>query len=683
MTPHPLRIAFIGAGQMARQHLRAVSRAKTPAVVVGVHDRETGAAAAFASAAGAPAFASIDTLMAEARPDVVHVCTPPQTHVASARAALEAGAHVYVEKPFALTAADAGGLLDLAAARGALVCAGHQLLRDPGFERLMARVPRLGELVQVDSHFAFKPAAARAAREPRAAADQLIDILPHPLYSLVAVLEHAAPGEPIEIAAFHAGPADLQATLRAGDRIGRLSVSLRARPIASTLTVIGTGGSITCDFVRSIIVGAGNAGTEPLEKIANPFVEGLQLLGRTAKGLPHRLRGGYPGLAELIDAFYASIAAGAPSPISPAHLLRVSALLETFVAGIEGAAAAATVAVPQRAVTASRPLTVVTGASGFLGSRIVAALESVRGVSRTASPDRGVPWVIADLAKPLPADAFAGADVVVHAAAATSGGFDAHERNSVEASRHVLRAMQSAGVSRLVLVSSLSVVRPPRSPWERQDESTPRARDPRPLGAYTWGKTVQEEVVEREAAELGIALRIVRPGALIDANDPSFPGLMGRRLFGRWHLGLGRPSLPIAVCDVDRSARAIAWCATHFDNAPEIVNLFDPAIATRRAMVRWARAHGWDGRVVWVPISVLAFSMTAARTALALLAERRLPAPLATWSILRPRRFDARVSAALLAAVDRETGTAPDDPEPAAAAAPSPMAPVMSAGEPA
>ena len=44
----------------------------------------------------------MDALLAEARPDVVHVCTPPAAHVAAALAALEAGAHVYVEKPFAL-----------------------------------------------------------------------------------------------------------------------------------------------------------------------------------------------------------------------------------------------------------------------------------------------------------------------------------------------------------------------------------------------------------------------------------------------------------------------------------------------------------------------------------------------------------------------------------------------------
>jgi nucleoside-diphosphate-sugar epimerase len=428
-----------------------------------------------------------------------------------------------------------------------------------------------------------------------------------------------------------------------------LSVSLRGRPVASSITLSGTGGALTCDLVRSIVVGAANPGTEALEKVLNPIVEGVQLVSRTARSVGARVRSGvsYPGLAEMIGAFYGAVAHGGDSPVSPEHLLRVTSIFEALVAHID----AATPAPAARRLRAAAPSIVVTGARGFLGAEISRALGHVRGIGRAINPDdpHVQTWTAADLSQGVPAGALAGATVVVHAAAETSGDFAAHQRNTVDATRHLLQAMHEAGTSRLVLVSSLSVLRPPRTPWERQDERTPRPADPARFGPYSWGKTEQEALVEREAPALGIAVRIVRPGALVDWTDPSLPGLMGRHLFGRWHLGLGRPRLPIAVCDVGRCAEAIAWCATHFDAAPPIVNLFDPDVTTRGAFVARLRAQGWTGRIAWLPISAMALTIVTARAMLSVV-RGRWPSRFAAWSILRPRRYDDRITTKVLAA---------------------------------
>ena len=653
-----LRVAFIGAGQMARHHLQAIARAGRSARIVGIHDPFAEGAAAFAALAGTETYPTVAALLAEARPDVVHVCTPPAAHVDAAAAALEAGAHVYVEKPFALTARDADRLLELAARKRRIVCAGHQLLFDPAFAALVKRGHELGDLVQVDSHFTFRPSGLSRAGA-RTLADLLVDILPHPLYSLIAVLERfGPPGAAVEIDWARGGPTDLHAILRAGEVIGRLSVSLRGRPVASSLTMTGTRGALTCDLVRSIVIGAANPGAEALEKVLNPMVEGTQLIARTARSVGRRVLTGvsYPGLAELIDAFYDAIDRGARSPVAPRHLRSVTAIFEELTACI----GAGTASVPQPAATTApdpvprrdpAPLVVVTGARGFLGGQVARALDRVRGIGRAANPDdpHVHEWIVADMSRGVSPDALAGASVVVHAAAETAGDFDAHQRNTIDATRHLLGAMHQAGVSRLVLVSSLSVLRPPRTPWERQDERTPRPDDPVRFGPYVWGKSLQEALVEREAPALGIAVRIIRPGALVDGDDPELPGLMGRHLFGRWHLGLGRSRLPIAVCDVGRCAEAIAWCATNFDEAPPIVNLFDPDLTTRGAFLRRLRERGWAGRVVWVPISAISLALVTARTAQAFLSGR-MPARLAAWSILKPRRYDSQLAAKVLSA---------------------------------
>ena len=673
-----LRIAFIGAGQMARAHRDALRRVPTPHQVVGVCDLRAEAAREFAERAPphTKPYASVAELLQAARPDVVHVCTHPATHVAVARQALLSGAHVYIEKPFAETRADAEALFELAETHGRLrLCAGHQLLRDPALRTLMNRAATLQPLALVDSYFAFRPPRLHVQRSaPRALAEQLLDVLPHPLYTLVAALEQLVPNGAPELVHCSASPTDLHGVLQAGGGTvtGRLAVSLRARPVASLLTVTGAHGTLSTDFVRGMVIGAGNDGTSPLEKIANPFVEAAQLAWRSGVGLSRRLLRGvdYPGLAELIGDFYAAVATGAPSPVSVDHLRRVTDIYEELAAQVRAAAERRTrrpaPALPAAVPQAPAPVAVVTGAGGFLGRAITRELTqrgfAVRGVCRSQPPeDPNVrAWVRADLATDIPDDVFAGATVVVHAAAATGGGFDAHERDSVTATRQVVRAMIRAGVRQLVYVSSISVLEPPRSVRVRQSERTPLAANAGRLGPYTWGKCAAEEVVAAADTRGEISARIVRPAALFDWDELEVPGLVGKRLFGTWHLGFGRPGLPFAACEVGAAGAAIAWIAAHFDAAPTVVNLMDPVIDTRARLLERYRQRGWSGRFVWVPIPLLAAGVTSLSRTLAL-ARRSSSQQLSVWGVLRPRRFDATVSARVLAAAQQAASAAVAD----------------------
>lgn len=656
-----LRTAFIGTGNMAGLHLAALGRVPTEHTVVGVCDVRPEAARAFAERTGAAAYTFLPAMLAETRPDVVHVCTTAGSHFDPARRALLAGAHVYVEKPFVETQLEADTLFALARERGLTLCAGHQLVCEPAFTRLLRDAEALQPVTVVDSYFAFRPPRLDPERAgARALGAQLLDILPHPLYTLVAALDRFGPaGAPLEVLHTTASPTVLHATLRTGDVIGRLCVSLRARPVASTLTVVGAHGTLSADFVRAIVLGAGNEGTNPIEKIANPFLEAAQLAWRSGRSLASRLVRGaaYPGLVELLSGFYAAAAGRGRAPLSIDHLRRVTVVYEHLAANVHNATEPGAVALSAPAATAG-PLAVVTGAAGFFGRAITRELARrgfrVRGVGRSPRPDdpHVHEWVRADLAAEIPPAALNGAAIVVHAAAETAGGFEAHERNTVGTTRRLLSAMGAAAIPRLVYVSTISVLRPPRPFWERQTEHTPLADRPERLGAYTWGKTVAEELVAAAVQRGEIEARIIRPAALIDWKRIDFPGLLGRRLFGRWHLGLGRPGLPFAVCEVGQAGAAVAWCTEHFTAAPPIVNLFDPAIRTRAQVLDRFRSAGWRGRMLWVPISFLAAAVSAMRAVLGLVRRER-GRPLAVWSVLRPRRYDPSVTANVLAAASQ------------------------------
>lgn len=105
-----IRAAVIGAGAIARgSHLPAlqVLAAEGEAEVVAAVDIDAGAVEAFCAQGGVPhAYTDLERMLAEQRPDLVTICTPPTLHREQSVAALRAGAWVWCEKPPVPTLAD-------------------------------------------------------------------------------------------------------------------------------------------------------------------------------------------------------------------------------------------------------------------------------------------------------------------------------------------------------------------------------------------------------------------------------------------------------------------------------------------------------------------------------------------------------------------------------------------------
>ncbi|MET4638945.1 Gfo/Idh/MocA family oxidoreductase [Mycetocola sp. 2940] len=114
------RAAIIGCGDISALHLAAITTV-AGAHLVAVCDTDPGRLAAASVANGVPGFADHLALFDEARPDVVHVCTPHSTHAAIAADALQRGIHVVLEKPVAHTRDEAARLVDAAKASRAKI----------------------------------------------------------------------------------------------------------------------------------------------------------------------------------------------------------------------------------------------------------------------------------------------------------------------------------------------------------------------------------------------------------------------------------------------------------------------------------------------------------------------------------------------------------------------------------
>ena len=666
-TAPGLRVAILGSGQMARHHARAIARTQAGARLVAFADPDPRAQQEFLRAfPGLAAYPSLSALLAKESVQVVHVCTPPATHETLAGEALEANCHVYVEKPFAESVAGAKRILALSARRGRSVCAGHQLLFEAPARRALELLPALGEIVHVESYFAFRPVRTGAGgRKPLRLDLQLLDILPHPVYSLLHLLEVAKPGGEAQLVSFALGPrGTLHGLLRRGDLSASLVVSLDGRPVDSYLRVVGTNGVLHADFVRGAVQHLTGPGSSTIDKMLNPYRQAGQLLFGTTRSLFLRVarrQVSYPGLVEIFDAFYRAIQQRGEAPVSADNIVSTVAVCERISEALKPAAAA-----PRASVSAGAQVVLVTGGTGFLGAELVRALVQrglpVRVLARRepAPWDRvdGVDYLVGDLGEEIPDRAAAGAATVVHLAAETAGGFDEHRRNSIEATERILRRAGEAGVRRVIHVSSLAV-HGACSEASGIRESTALEADARARGPYVWGKVESERLAVRLGRELGIEVKIVRPGAIIDRRAFDPPGRLGRRI-GNLFVAVGAPSDRLGIVERDFAAAALAWIVEHFDEAPPAINLLSPDLPEKRELVAALQRINPGLRVFWLPRPLLAVISSCAVVAQRLLRPGRVPVDVA--KVYAVDRFDTAAIRQLAARLEPRSA-APQDRE--------------------
>lgn len=154
-----LKIAIVGCGKIADEHAAQI-RSIGKSDIVAVCDREPLMAKQLAGRFGIPnTYTDLAEMLQHARPDVVHVTTPPGSHFEIARTCLEAGCHVYVEKPFALYADQVRKLIALAQQRGLKATAGHdyQFLHSARRMRALIQDGYLGGApVHMESYFCYE-----------------------------------------------------------------------------------------------------------------------------------------------------------------------------------------------------------------------------------------------------------------------------------------------------------------------------------------------------------------------------------------------------------------------------------------------------------------------------------------------------------------------------------------------
>lgn len=259
----------------------------------------------------------------------------------------------------------------------------------------------------------------------------------------------------------------------------------------------------------------------------------------------------------------------------------------------------------------------VTGATGFLGKRLAKRLVDegypVRALARKLSnvgalKKLGVEIAFGDLGDESSiAAAVRGVDVIVHAAAGTSGTAKDSYTATIQGTRNVLEACRTSHVKKLVYISSSSVYEA-AGYTENQlvTEEAQLERFPLRRGHYSAAKLQAEALVTEAMNHDGCPIVVLRPGTLYGPGAEVYTKMMGvsfaRKIFVVF--GDGQGELPLVHVDniVDAIVESISNSAA--DN--QVFNVVDHELVTKKMyMERVVKPLHPKATVIYCPMSLL------------------------------------------------------------------------------
>jgi predicted dehydrogenase len=338
MTLPRHRVALVGCGRIAHVHCGYL-RQNPFADCVGASDLSPEAREAFAARWQVPTFADADELIAATAPSAVHIVTPPATHAPLAIDLLGRGLHVLVEKPMALSVAEADSMVEAARRAGKHLTVDHNRWFDPVVQQARALVESgaLGSLagVEVFQGAAIGEGDGSAMREGHWSTGlpggALYDSAPHPVYLLYGFIGAVSDLRVIAQKDENGEVQELRAVAEGERALGALTISLKTRPFMNRIIVYGTAMTIEVNLNNMTLIARRTRKVPKLVgKVLPNFEEAAQLVRATVvNGIEFALgrQRYYPGMGAHFRTLYERLSRGEPPPVSAADGRAVLALL--------------------------------------------------------------------------------------------------------------------------------------------------------------------------------------------------------------------------------------------------------------------------------------------------------------------------------------------------------------------
>jgi predicted dehydrogenase/nucleoside-diphosphate-sugar epimerase len=622
LSTKKLRVAIIGAGYVSAYHIAALRRLDF-VEIVGLCDLDLDAARALA-ARFAVEFVTTNPAELLSRPlDAVYVLTPPSSHCALTLQALDAGCHVFVEKPMAESVTECDTMIKRAREKNLVLSVDHSDHFDPVIMRALQLVQSgaCGEVMAVDMLRSsdYPPyAGGPLPGMVRQGSYPFRDLGVHGLYVLESFLGEI---ERLDASYRSTGKSanlqfdEWQATAHTKTGTGRLLLSWNVRPMQNRLIVHCTNGVIEADrFLQICRVRGVLPGPKFIGIVFTAFINALRDVFRVPWNVlrfaTKKLKPS-PGIQRGAEEFARALHEGRSPPITAEAGRRPIELMEVICLQAD---AERTKELDSRIIEREPIDALITGAAGFLGGALVTALlargQRVRVLLRKPlsqfSRLPGVQVVIGDLGDPRIVDhAIDGAHTVYHVGAAMKGGPRDFEAGTVWGTRNVVDACIKHSTQRLVYVSSLSVLdHAGRDPAVAMVESSRFEPYPEKRGAYTQTKLTAEAIVSDAARTHALPAVILRPGQIVGPGAERVTPNGTLAIAGRW-IAVGDAAQTLPLVYVDDVVDALLLAADIPQATGQIFNVVDPEVITQgEYLQRLKRKLGPELRLMRMPTGV-------------------------------------------------------------------------------
>jgi predicted dehydrogenase len=306
-------------------------------------------------------YSDVDRMLGEAKPTVVHVTTPPQSHLSLALQCIEARSHVYLEKPFAVNAEETAAILKAAEAAGRFVTAGHNYQFTP--EMIRARgIVRTGYLGgpprHIESVWFYDLGDASYVAPMLGSGDHWVRRLPGKLlhnnisHGVARLAEYLHDDithvevdghQSAQLRPFGAPDVvdELRVLLRdSKDTTAYFNFTTQIKPGLNQFRICGPSNSLTVDLVSgAVLKNIGRGGKSYLAYLIPPCALVAQaakaLLGNAFEIATGRLHQD-SGMKALIEQFYVCIRGECPVPIPYREILLTARIMDAIFRRLSG-----------------------------------------------------------------------------------------------------------------------------------------------------------------------------------------------------------------------------------------------------------------------------------------------------------------------------------------------------------